>query len=91
MGLRVNLKMPAVTSEDVFPGFSGLTVVFARRNETTPATLMQPPATAIVAAMTWRATVGIPIDTPIVVTPHMAAAISSAMTGGGTLSSSAFM
>jgi hypothetical protein len=91
MGLRVTRYMPAVTREEVFCGFSGLTVVFARRNAAMPARLKQPPAKAIDAVTTWRTTLGSSMDAPILELPHIAAATSSATSGGGTLSSNEFM
>ena len=39
-----------MTSDEVELGFIGLTVVFARRNETTPATQMSTPISARLAA-----------------------------------------
>lgn len=81
--------MPEQTKEDVASGFIEFTVVPARRIEIAPARLNPPPARAIVAAATTRIGAGISSNGATKEIPHMEVAISTATTGGGTLSSSA--
>jgi hypothetical protein len=83
--------MPEQTNEDVVSGFIGLTVVLARRNETTPVRLKPAPARAIVTAAATRMNAGISSNGATKKIPHMAPAISTATAGGGILSSSACM
>ena len=83
--------MPELTSDVAVSGFIGLTVVFARRNEMTPAKLKPPPARENIIAAEMRVNRGISSKGAIKEIPHMVAATNAATAGGGILSSSDFM
>ena len=80
-----------MTSADVFSGFMGLTVVFARRNEMVLKRSMLAPIRAIVPATTMRMGSRNPSDGPANETVHIAPAMTSRAAGGGILSSTACM
>ena len=82
--------MPELTNDDAASGVIGFTVVRARRNDMTPATLKPTPTRPIAIAIATRVDVGIRSDGAIKEIPHMATAINAATTGGGILSSSDF-
>jgi hypothetical protein len=80
--------MPEQTNEDVVSGFSGLTVVLARRNEMTPAMLKPKPARATITAVATRMNAGNSSNGRTKEIPHMAPAINTVTAGGGIFSSS---
>jgi hypothetical protein len=88
IGFRVTLYMPEQTKLDEEFGFVGLTVVFARRNDTMPAILMLAPADTKMNAMTIRARKGSARDGVTRDPPHIARAMSSASATGGIFNSS---
>ena len=83
--------MPELTNEDVNCGFVGLSVVFARRNEMTPAAENPMLTNATASANNRRMPVGTWSEGVSRESSHMAAATSTAIAGGGTLSSSDFI
>src|SRR6267142_6486953 len=83
--------MPELTNEDVNCGFVGLSVVFARRNEMTPAAENPMLTNATASANNRRMPVGTWSEGVSRESSHMAAATSTAIAGGGILSSSEFI
>ena len=83
--------MPEQTNDVVVSGFIGLTVVLARRNEMIPARPKTTPGRAIVADAATRTSGGTSNNGATREIPHIALAISTAIAGGGILSSSACM
>jgi hypothetical protein len=80
--------MPEFTRADAVSGFKGLTVVFARLKETTPARQKNTPRRRIRIAETMRAEPLTSTPATYLESTHIAAAKSAAMTGGGILFSS---
>src|SRR5688572_23646383 len=91
IGFRVTRYNPDTTSEDVACGVSGLIVVRARRNETTPATLMAMPSTAKQSAIARRAGISNRNAGTAHDANHISTATPSVTMGGGIFSSSAGM
>jgi hypothetical protein len=80
-----------VTKDDAALGFMGLTEVFARRKDTMPEMLMLWPMTARASATPTRTPNGTPTGRTSEDVNHMRSARHNAKTGGGTLSSRAFI
>src|SRR6185437_7251786 len=83
--------MPELTREDANCGFVGSSVVLARRKEMTPPTEKPMATIATASAKKSRMPLGIWTEGVTRESAHMAAATSTAIAGGGTLSSSEFI
>src|SRR5690554_126743 len=82
--------MPEHTSAEVLSGLSGLTVVRARRKDTTPARLTAAPSRTRIIAATRRAEPLNPTSQLCSTNNHIATPISTPTSGGGILSSRNF-
>ena len=83
MGLRVVRNTPELTREDARSGVVGFTVVRARRNAVTPATLKPVPINTITAAAMKRRVSDTWSNGANRDAPHIATAMTAATTGGG--------
>src|SRR4051812_11054819 len=79
--------MPDLTSMEAASGFNGLTVVFATRNEMTPATAVPTPTTEKASAIALRAGTLKPAVGAAREPNHMSAAMKTKTTSGGIFSS----
>src|SRR6188508_480008 len=87
IGLRVNAYTPVETNAAEVSGFRGLTVVLARRKDTTPPRAIAIPIAPKAAATGRRMSLGNSTIGGRYVTAHMPAANKRPTTGGGTRSS----
>lgn len=79
--------MPDVTRLDVDAGFIGLTVVFARKNDTTPKTALHKPSKAKNTAK-WRLAENVYVNPDSThAHSHMSKAVMTVTAGGGIFSS----
>src|SRR4051812_10073638 len=83
--------MPELTKDEAASGRTGLSVVRARRKETTPAALKHTPTRARAVDTIQRTAAGIGSGGAANETPHMPSATTAATAGGGTTASSDFM
>jgi hypothetical protein len=83
--------MPELTRDEAASGLVGLTVVRARRKETTPATLKTTPTRANAAQAARRTAAGMYSGGVTNEIPHIASATTAATAGGGTINSSDLM
>ena len=83
--------MPEVTSDEACSGFSGLTVVFARRKETTPARQKKAPTRKQAAARLARSGIAAAMPGTLRASTHIASPNKAATSGGGMRFSSACM
>ena len=80
--------MPVMTSDDAELGFTGLMVVRARMNDTTPAMVMHAPMATSTIAAAMRTALGKVNEGTACDASHMRSAVTSPTAGGGIFNSS---